>query len=246
MDAAKRTLGFITIALAAIVVACGGGKSSNNVPAADDTSREITDEQLSQMVLALGDFGPDYGGFTADPENGVTNLDTASKDDFDPAGERADLETAGFQSGFNTFYQDQPAAGKPFFLGSGIHLFTEKQGAAQYVSDSRTELTEYLGKTIDEITIQSSTPFEVDIGDEAVGADMELVVKSEDGSSVTVWYTAAMFRRGRLIGAVAISGIDLTELDRKRLHGNAEGLAAAMNGRIASVLAAAPPAAAEQ
>ena len=58
MGTLKGSLGFTAIALAAIIVACGGGNSSNEVPAADDTTRDINAEQLSQMVLALADFGP--------------------------------------------------------------------------------------------------------------------------------------------------------------------------------------------
>jgi hypothetical protein len=225
----------------ALVVACGGGGGEEPKSAADDTAREISDAELSQMVLALADFGHEYTGFAADPENGMTNLETASKDDFDAAGERADLETAGFASGYNAVYQRDLVPGQVFFVASGIHEFATQDGAAQYVTDSKAELTEYLGKTIDELTIQSSTPFEADVADEAAGASQEIAVSLNDGSSLTFWYTAVLFRRGRLTGAVAISGTELSDIDQQRFQNNAKGLASAMNGRIASVLAANAP-----
>jgi len=229
----------------ALAVACGGGDDGGNRgEAADDTAGEITNDQLSRMVLAIEDFGPEFANFAPDQKNGLQNLETASKQDFDAAGERVDLDTAGFASGYRNLYQRRATTGSTFFAGSGTNLFATKEGAGNYVSDSRDELTEYLGKTIEELTIKSSSPFDVQLADEAAGANQEIDVATNDGSTVTIWYTAVLFRRGRLTGVVAISGIGLGQTEQERLQGKAQGLASTMNERMSSVLAGKSPAAA--
>ena len=240
-----RTVPIAIVAVFCVVmaVACGGGNGGNDGGGAvDDTTGEITSDQLSRMVLTLADFGPDFTGFGADQKNGAQDLQTASERDFDPSGERADLESAGFASGYRNLYQRQANSGL-FFAGSGANLFAMKAGAGNYVSDSRDELTEYLGKTIGDLTITSSSPFEVQVADEAVGANQEIDIKSSDGSTVTVWYTSVLFRRGRLTGVVAISAIGPSQSDQQRLQGKVEALAGTMNERMGSVLAGTGPAA---
>jgi hypothetical protein len=232
-----------TAVCVALAVACGGGDDGGNRGgAADDTAGEITSDQLSRMVLAIEDFGPEFGNFSPDQKNGLQNVETASEPDFDAVGERADLETAGFASGYRNLYQRQATSGV-FFAGSGATLFATKEGAGNYVSDSRKELTEYLGKTIGDLTIKSSSPFDVGVADEAVGANQDIDIKSSDGSTVTVWYTAVLFRRGRLSGVVAISAIGPSESEQRRLQGKVEALASTMNERMGSALAGSAPAA---
>ena len=226
----------------AVSVACGGGgDDGNDGGASDDTARKITSDHLSRMVLTPGDFGPEFADFAADEKNGVQNVETASEQDFDPAGERSDLETAGFASGYRNLYQRQVTNGSTFFAGSGANLFATNQGAGSYISDSRNELAEYLGKTIEGVTINASSSFDVEVADEAVGANQEIAIKMEDGSTVTVWYTSVLFRRGRLTGVAAISGIGLSQSEQQRLQGKAEALAATMNERMASALAGTGP-----
>ena len=236
----------VLIVIGAIVcvapgVACGGGDDGRG--SVDDTAGEITSDELSRMMLTLEDFGPDFAAFGADPKNGAQDLQTMSEQDFDPAGERADLEAAGFAAGYRNLYQ-QPETSGIFFAGDSVTLFATKEGAANYVADSRKELTEYLGKTIGELTIKSSTPFDVEVADGAAAANQEIDVIADDGSTVTLWYTAVLFRRGRLAGVVAISGISLREAERRRLQDKVEALASTMNERMSSVLAGTAPAAA--
>ena len=224
-------------------VACGGGDDGgSNGGAADDTTGQITNDQLSRMVLTLPDLGPDFAGFAADQKNGVQDLQTASEQDFDPTGERADLESAGFAGGYRNLYQRQASTGT-FFAGSGVYVFGTKEGAGKYVSDSRDELKEYLGKTIGDLTIKSSSPFDVTVADEAVGGNQDIDIKSSDGSTVTVWYTAVLFRRGRLTGVTAISAIGPSESEKQRLQGRVGVLAGSLNDRVGSVLAGSSPAA---
>jgi len=224
------------------VVSCGSGGE------ADDTSREITSEQLTQMVLTLDQFGPEYASFAPDEKNGVVNIDTASEDDFDPTAERGDLQTFGFASGYEAYYSAQEAtAGGSVFLGSQTVIFETADGAAGYFDDSITELSEDLGRTSGDTTLIEAEKFDVDTAaNEAVGMRGVARFTNEDGSSTDVWIAATQLRRGRLLGAVAIYAIGADDLEKQRLEGKVKGLASVMNDRIASVLATAAPAAAAQ
>jgi hypothetical protein len=236
----------ILVAIGAVVcvvpaVDCGGADDAGDGGGAvNDTAGDITSDQLSRMVLAINDFGPEFSGFGADQKNGPQNVQTASDQDFDPADERADLEAAGFAAGHRNLYQRQANTGA-FFAGSGANLFASTEGAGKYVSDSRAELTEYLGKTIGSLTIKSSSPFDVQVADEAVGANQNIDIEASDGSTITVWYTAVLFRRGRLTGVVAISAIGPGESEQERLQDQVETLASTMNERMRSALAAQSP-----
>jgi len=211
--------------------ACSGGGS------VDDTAREISNEQLAQMVLALEQFGPEYAAFTPQAENGVKNLDTASADDFDAADERADLERASFVSAYEVNFLKEAVEGAPFFLGSEVYLFASADGATTYLKDSEAELTENAGRTSEGSTIEAINRFEVKAGDEALGANADISVRREDGSSTGFWLTVVEFRRGRLAGDVRMFGMGLSDIDKVRLQGKVEALAAVMNERVSGALA---------
>jgi hypothetical protein len=248
MNAVKRTLGFMAIALAAIVVACGGGNSANDVPAADDTSRGITNEQLSQMVLALADFGPEFGAFTPSEDNGDTDAETASQEDFDPAAERADLETFGFASAHEVYFSTtDPTQGGTFYLGSQAAMFQTADGAGGYFQDNEAEIVEDVGKTSDGVTLVEAQKFDLTTNaSQAHGVRGVARFADEDGTPNDVWIVVAEYRRGRLLGSVAIYAFGPSDSEKARLEQMVGSLASVMNDRMASVLAAAPPAAAEQ
>jgi len=54
------------VALAAALLVLFGVACSSGGGKADDTNREISDEELARMVLAPNDFGDDYAGFQPD------------------------------------------------------------------------------------------------------------------------------------------------------------------------------------
>jgi len=244
MDAVKRTLGFMAIALAAIVVACGGGESSNDGPAADDTSREITNEQLSQMVLALGDFGPEYGGFAPDSDNGPQTIEQVSDEEDDPAAERIDLEQFGWAATHQAYFDNPaPTEGAVSAVASFVYVFGTAEGASGYLGDSRGEMHDEANAPDPGQTMELA---ELEVGNEAYTAVFNAQVDREDGSTVAVSGMAAFFRRGRVAGGVYYIGVALPDLEKQRLEGKVKSLTSTMNDRMASVLAAAPPAAAEQ
>jgi hypothetical protein len=214
-------------------VACKGGGRS------DDTVRQISDAELSQMVLELGLYGPEYAGFTPDVENtGAVNIDTASEDSFDAADERRDLENYGFLSGYEGYFSGREAGGT-IFLGSEVAVFQTPNGAAEHLLESNRETLTQRGKTSDGATLVEAETFEFDAGaDTDLGMRGLLRVAQEDGSSTDVWIVAAEYQRGRLLGHVAMYAIGPTDLEKRRLQGRVESLAQVMNQKMASVLAA--------
>jgi hypothetical protein len=221
------------IVLAASACKSGGGS--------DDTSREIGDAELSQMVLELGQFGPEYTSFAPDAENGVVNVEAAAKDDFDPANELADLLNYGYLSGVDSFYSSNSGGpGGTFFLGSQVALFRTVEGATGYLEDSAKEIKNDIGKTSSGVTLLEAEKLDFDAGaDAAIGIRGIARFSHEDGTSTDVWIVVAEYRRGRLLGAVATYAIAPNDLEKTRLQGKVESLAGVMNSRMAAVLAAA-------
>ena len=57
------------VILAGVLCACGGGNSASQsvAPNASPTVRQVSQADLSNMVLAAGDLGAEYGGFALGP-----------------------------------------------------------------------------------------------------------------------------------------------------------------------------------
>jgi len=225
---------FLAIALLAIVaLGCQGG--GDDTPA-DDTARQISDSELTGMALALLEFGADYAHFEPDGDNGVRTLDQIAEDDFDPQGERADLERLGWESAYQEFYispQDADEESSVFFVGSSVNVFGTAEGAAGYLEDSRAELTTQVGKSNESVTLQETREFDADIADGATGAVFRASMESEQVSSMSFWFTAVMFRHGRLIAVVG-----MYTLEEPQLEDTVKGLALRFDESIASSLGA--------
>jgi len=219
------------IALLAIAtLGCGDDKP------ADDTARQISDDELTGMALALTDFGTDYTDFEANGDNGPRTLDKIAEGDFDPEDERADLERAGWASGYQEFYispQDAEEEPSAFFVGSSLDLFETAEGAAGYLEDSRAELTTQIGKSNNGFTFLDYREFDADIADGAAAAVFEGSIETTQGSSTSVWMTAVMFRHGRLVATVG-----MYSLEEPQLEDTAKDLALRFDQNIASALGA--------
>lgn len=89
----RTTSALALIFTGAFAFACtndnGGGGS-------EDTSREITNEELSRMVLGVTAFGREYAGFAPDETNGPQTIEQVASEEDDPAAERVDLEQFGW------------------------------------------------------------------------------------------------------------------------------------------------------
>jgi hypothetical protein len=242
----RRLFLLLTTILAVLTLACGGGGNGGEEAPADDTAREITDAELSQMVLQLVDFGPEFSGFSADSGNGPTNLESASQDDFDPAAERADLEKFGFTSAHEVYFSTtNPTDGGTFFLGSQTAMFQTADGADGYFQDNEAEIVEDVGKTSDGVTLVEAQKFDLNInGGQSQAVRGIASFADEDGTPNDVWIVVAEYRRGRLLGSVAIYTFAPSDLEKARLEGIVGSLASRMNDRMATVLAATAPTAA--
>jgi hypothetical protein len=229
------TIGLVVLALAALAATgCkSGGKS-------DDTAREISAAELSQMVLELGLFGPEYAAFVPDVGNtGAVNIDSASADSFDPADERTDLENYGFLFGHEMYFSGNEAGGT-VFLGSEVAVFQTPNGAAEHLLESDRETLTQRGKTSDGATLVEAHKFEFDSGaDSELGMYGLIRVAEDDGSTRDLWVVAAEYQRGRLLGHVGVYAIGPNDLEKRRLQGKVEALAQLMNDRMKAVLATA-------
>ena len=231
----RTLIGAFPFALAAALlmlfaIACGSGGGK-----ADDTNREISDEELARTVLAPMDFGDDYAGFQPDDENGLLTLEKRADDDFDPETETEELKQFGWASGYSQDYIDSRAAEDQsgvFLIGSNIDLYEDADGAAGHFQDSVAELSDLAGQTSEGFTVENVETFEADVADEAVGFYFDGTVEEEDGSSIHVWAATLAFRHGRLVASIGFGSFQqlLFEKEIKKL-------ADAMDQRIASVLA---------
>jgi hypothetical protein len=197
-------------ALLAVFAACQGSGD------ADDTTRPIADGELTNMVLDLTEFGPDYAGLQAENGNGLRTLDQAVQGDLDPEDERSDLERFDWTSAFEQFYANPQASQQRsgvYGAGSTVNLFETAQGAEGYLEDSRGELTTQVGRTYDTVTIVDIQEFNADVRDGAAGSVIQANVKGDQGSTVSLWQSAIMFRHGRLVAVVGVYTFEEPQLE---------------------------------
>jgi hypothetical protein len=202
MSTGRGALFLVVALVAAVALGCQNG--GDDKPA-DDTARQISDDDLAGMTLALADFGADYASFQAEDDNGLRTLEKAVEGDLDPEDERADLQRFGWASAYEGFYtnrQDAEESSGVYGVGSTVNLFETVQGAEGYVEDSRDELTTQVGFSMDTITVIDIQEFDAAVADEAVGAIVKVNVEPEQGSSEPIWMSAVMFRHGRLVAVV--------------------------------------------
>lgn len=220
--------------IALFAIACGGGGGTDSK--VDDTAREISNEELAQMVLALEDFGGAYSAFQADDDNGFETLEQAAEDDFDPEGETQDMQQFGWVASYGVDFTSpqavQSRAGV-YVLGSDADIFQDAEGAAGYFADAISELSEMAGTTSGGLTVDEVETFDADVGDESIGAHIKGSVEDDDGSSIGVWASTLAFRHGRLMGSVGFA-----TFDERTFEDILRNLAGVMDQRIISVLAA--------
>ena len=226
----------LVLAIALLAIATLGCQGGGDDKPADDTARQISDDELAGMALALTDFGADYAGFHANGDNGPRTLDEIAEDDFDPEDERADLARFKWASGYQEFYispQDAEEESSVFFVGSSVDLFDTAEGAADYLDDSRAELTTQVGKGNNGFTLLDHREFDADIADGAAAAVFHGSIETEQISSMSFWMSAIMFRHGRLVAVVG-----MYSLEEPQLEDTVKDLALRFDQNIASALGA--------
>jgi hypothetical protein len=197
--------------LMAVAVACSGGGGQ-----ADLTDRDITDEELSAMVLPQSDLGPDYEDFELDDESGIRTNEDVIGDAFERDDETQDIDRFGRIKGWQESYTLYPAFMKgegTFGVGTSVDLYRDADGASGSLKDDLEDWQRAVGKTYGDMTVEAGEQFEVaDVGDEALGVLMPVSLQSE--KDTTMSQTVVAFRKGNLIGAAfvqAYGGTDATE-----------------------------------
>jgi hypothetical protein len=230
MSKLLASLGLAAVGLLAFsAVACNSGGGGE-----DNSTREISAEELSRMVLELGLFGPEYAAFAPEEPTGPLTIDQTAEEEDDPAAEKIDLEQFGWVAAHKAAFQTpQLTEGQVGFVGSMVYVFGGKDGAAGYMDDSLSEVQGMVGQNgIEKVDIS-----ELDLSDEGAAMVIEGQGTREDGSKVpfSVWSVA--FRHGRLVNLVQVSAYGVSDLEKKRLESKVESLAAVMHDRTATVLA---------
>jgi hypothetical protein len=212
----------------ALAVACGGGGQK------DLTDREITDDELSLMVLPLSDLGSQYADFELDDTSGLQNNEQVIDDAFDKEDEAQDVERFGRATGYDgsyTFSGGLPEEKGPVHIATGVILHENADGASGNLKDGVEDAQRAVGMTKEDVTIQSVETFEVgNIGDEAVGLSQKASLKVDE-EELTLYQTIVGFQEGRLIGSVAI-----TSLEGGDAQEEATALARKLDERILAVL----------
>jgi len=221
-------------------VGCGSGGDS-----ADDTARQISNEELPKIVLSLDQFGPELAGFTPDAENGFQTIDQVAKGEDDPAAERADLERFGWTAAYQSMFANPNGDQSVGVLGAGsvAYLFATSDGLNGYWQDSMNEV-DNPDSTGGSAALRNAERIKFEAGDEAIGFKIRDQFQRGDGSTANFTGWLLLFRRDRLMGAVFISASDIDNLEGQRLQGKAESLATVLNDRMAATLASQPTSAA--
>jgi hypothetical protein len=215
-------------------IACSSGNTDSK---ADDTAREISNEALAQMALALEDFGGAYTDFQADEDNGSETLEQAAAGEFNSEDETKDLQEFGWVSNYDVDFTGaqavQSRAGVAS-VGSEVDLFEDVAGASGYFADSAAEWPEIAGTYGNGLTIEEIETFDVDVGDEAMGVSTKGYVEDDEGTKIDIWASELGFRHGRLVGSIGF-----VTFEERTFEEALKGLAVVMEQRIASVLAGA-------
>ena len=201
-----RRLFMVLVALTlALAVACGGGGQK------DLTDREITDDELSLMALPLSDLGSQYADFELDDTSGLQSNEQVISDAFDKEDEAQDVERFGRANGYEALYTSSQALLEekgPINIGMSVALHEKVDGASGNLKDGADDAQRAVGKTNEDVTIESADTFEVgDLGQDAVGVVLKASFKA-DQAEFTLNQTIVGFQEGRLIGSVVITGFE--------------------------------------
>jgi hypothetical protein len=217
-------------AFLSLMVACGGGGAGEEDGI---TAGDISDEQLSQMLLSQSEWGDEYaalepsGSLLEDREQRAQHVSEDEAQDLERFG-----ELKSYQDGYSREEAFEEGTG-PLRVGTTVYLFESGKGASDYLEDDIEDLQEAIGEERGLATIQSVDRFAVEgIGDEAVGLQIISTYLTEYGL-IAVYQTMVSFREGGILAFVSVMRVDNTNL-------NAEvtALARKLDDRIWDVLGA--------
>ena len=232
------------VLLAAALAACGDDGeeatptgTTTGTAATTTTPRPgaggISDEDLAAMVPTKADLGQDYSAFqeAAALDTNEERLETA--DDLED--EKKDQETFGRVTGYDRQLSASPStlqAGAPLLIQIGVTLFEDDDGASGYLNDDVKDIEARVGRTDLGLLLEAVDPFTVPpLGDESLGLRSRASVPPEQGGPETLYVTYFWFRRGRILGDVAVARVDDTDISQQ-----AQTIASLLDDRIEQVL----------
>ena len=229
------------VLLATALAACGdGGDEATPTDTAATTAtgtprpgaEGISDEDLASMVPTKADLGQDFADYqeAADVDTNEERLQTAN----DPEDEEKDQKTFGRVTGYDRQLAapSTVAAGAALLVQMGVTLFEDSNGASGYLSDDVKDIQAFVGRTDLELSLEAVDQFQVPLlGDESLGLRTRASVPEEQGGPGTLYVTYFWFRRGRVLGDVALARLDDTDISQQ-----AQTIAGLLDRRIEQVL----------
>jgi hypothetical protein len=213
--------------LCLVLVACGGGSEEGDL-----TVPDISDEQLTLMVLEQSELGDEYADFESDLSRLETREERIAHVNEDEAG---DLERFGELKTYEQRYSRDEALAEgtgPVRVGTTVFVFDSVKGASSYLDDDVADLESQVGEELGLTTIHTVERFTLDgIGDESLGLRLIVLTFTEDGW-VSHYHTLAWFREGHILALVS-----LVRLDNSDVRAEVEALAHKLDERIQEVLA---------
>ena len=206
----KRVLFTTLIAhLLLLLAACSSGPKVAPAPRPSPTPdlvavrKDLTDEQMGSLTLALVDFGGRYDSFRPSPASGVQTLATRADLACDASRQSNTLSKHGWIKAYARFFAspdpDQP---ETVAVGTNVDVFSSKDGAAaklsadvSTVADDARSTSGCFGYAIEGVERLAVSG----VGDEMWGVRERINIHSLRGSISTV-----AFRRSNLVAMVEI------------------------------------------
>ncbi len=199
----------LTVCLAIAQAACSSGSNSVPTPRPTPTPdlvavrKDLTDEQLGSVALALVDFGGRYDSFRPSLASGVQTLATRADLACDASRQINTLSKNGWIKAYARFFASpDPIQPETVAIGTNIDVFSSKDGAAaklsadvSTVADDARSTSGCFGYAIEGVERLAVTG----VGDEMWGVRERINIHSLRGSISTV-----AFRRSNLVAMVEI------------------------------------------
>ena len=230
-----RRIAFISaLIVTAAMIACKDngapdqGNPINETPTASELN--ITDQDLSLMVLPLKDMGPEYAKFELSDDSGFQSNAHVIETADDVEDRRNDVAQFGRINGYEDIYLSAKAlrnGAGVFMAGTDVDLLADAEKCSASIENYADDMVRAIGTTNAGWTAEKADKYYPgQIGQRAVGVTVTIGISAEAGlpPQVQVLHgTIFSFCRGRLMGGATIIRAD---------NGDAEEATAAMARKL--------------
>jgi hypothetical protein len=204
---------------------------------------EISEEDLADMVLSLGDYGPEYEDFELDDESGPQSRADEVDGACDPEDETEDLDRTGWVASYERYYNLDVATAErlvdssftaegTLVIGTWLGLFQTVDGAVDYFRDSIQESFDEIGTECHGLILGEVDEFDLlGIGEDAWGGSIGFTPTEWGDKDVDGVMAVVSFRRGCIVASVAIAAVNQSVDEYEVI-----GLARKLDARILSIL----------